>query len=65
MLGLRLIPSVDRFIRIFEAFKSFCNNTQLYVLFPSPMQWKPSIGFDLIFDEHDIGVDDFVIKEIL
>jgi hypothetical protein len=29
------------------------------------MQWKPSIGFDLIFDEHDIGVDDFVIKEIL
>jgi hypothetical protein len=29
------------------------------------MQWKPSIGFELLFGEHDIGVDDFVIKEIL
>jgi hypothetical protein len=29
------------------------------------MQWKPSTGFELVFNEHDIGVDDFVIKEIL
>jgi hypothetical protein len=28
------------------------------------MQRKPSIGFELVFDEHDIGVDDFVLKEI-
>jgi hypothetical protein len=65
ILGLRLILSIDHFIRIFEAFKSLYNNTQLYVVFSSPMQWKPSIGFELIFDELDIGVDDFVSKEIL
>ncbi len=65
ILGLRLIPSVDYFIRIFDAFKSLCNNTQLHVVSPSPMHWKPSVGFELVFDEHGIGVDDFVIKEIL
>jgi hypothetical protein len=65
ILGFRLILSIDHFIRIFEAFKSLYNNTQLHVVFSSPMQWKPSIGFELIFDELDIGVDDFVSKEIL